>query len=258
VSIAAGILSLALGLAYSGLGVITAYELTRHSSSRGFSYFGAGFMLMAATCGPHHLAHAEHLLLHGEPASLPLLAALALGVVPGVVFILLRLEAAFGGRGDRLIGGTPLWLAAVPVVMLPAGGAVLFEGFEYAKAHGFHLGGVAPNLVLFVNYLLVGTFTARTQLARRPVLGGWSLSGVAMAGVFSTCGVTHLVAGLATAPDIHTLTLDNLGVPASLFFLYVVHRLHRDSLRDWNRAPLVGRAAPLGRRSPWAAAEPSS
>ena len=54
---------------------------------------------------------------------------------------------------------------------------------------------------------------------RRPVLGGWSLSGVAMAGGFSTCGVTHLVAGLISAPDFHTPALDDLGVPASLFFL---------------------------------------
>ena len=47
--------------------------------------------------------------------------------------------------------------------------------------------------------LFVGLFTARTQLARRPVLGGWSLSGVAMSGVFVTCGVAHLVAGVLTA-----------------------------------------------------------
>ena len=50
--------------------------------------------------------------------------------------------------------------------------------------------------------------------------------------------------------------LDNVGVPASFYFLWAVHRLHSDSLRDWNRRPLVGRAAPLGRRSPWA--EPSA
>jgi hypothetical protein len=78
-----------------------------------------------------------------------------------------------------------------------------------------------------------------------------------MAGVFSTCALTHLMAGLTTEPNVHTLALDNLGVPASIFFLYVVHRLHRSSLRDWNRTPLVGRAAPRGRPSPWAA-EPSA
>jgi hypothetical protein len=252
VSVAAGVLSLALGLAYTGLGAITAYELARHSGSRGFSYFGAAFLAMAATCGPHHLAHAEHLLLGHEHASTAMLAALVLGTPAGVMFIVLRAEAAFGGRGDRLIAGGSRWLAPSVALMTCAAGAIVFESVEYARDHGFQLAGVAPNLVLFVNYTLVGIFTARTQLARRPVLGGWSLSGTAMAGVFATCAITHLVAGLTTTPDLHTLTLDNVGVPASIFFLYVVHRLHRRSLNDWNRAPLVGRAAPLGRRSPWA------
>ena len=36
-----------------------------------------------------------------------MLAALALGVVPALIFIALRLEAAFGGRGDRLIAQQP-------------------------------------------------------------------------------------------------------------------------------------------------------
>jgi hypothetical protein len=253
VSLAAGLLSLALGLAYTGLGAITAYELARHSGSRGFSYFGAAFLLMAATCGPHHLAHAVHLLLEHEPASTALLASLVLGAPAGVTFVLLRLEAAFGGRGDRLIRGGSLALATIVAVMGCAAGAIVFESVEYAGDNGLHLAGVVPNLVLFVNYALVGIIAARTQFARRPVLGGWSLSGAAMAGVFATCAITHLVAGLTTVPDLHTLTLDNLGVPASIVFLYVVHRLHRRSLRDWNRAPLVGRAAPLGRRSPWTA-----
>jgi hypothetical protein len=254
VTIVAAVLSLALGLAYTGLGVITAIELWRHSGSRGFSFFGAAFLLMAATCGPHHLMHAIH-LFGGERASTPFVTSLLLGTPAGVVFILLRVEAAFGGRGDRLIAGTPAWLATIPWVALAAAGGTLFEGFEYAADHGFQLAGFAPNLVLFVNYGLVGIFTVRTQFARRPVLGGWSLSGVSMAAVFSTCALTHMIAGLTTVPNVHTLALDNVGVPASIFFLYVVHRLHRSSLRDWNRTPLVGRAAPLGRRSPWAATE---
>ena len=49
-----------------------------------------------------------------------MLAALALGAVPAVVFIALRLEAAFGGRGDRLVRSTPLSLAALPPVMAAA------------------------------------------------------------------------------------------------------------------------------------------
>jgi len=254
----AGVLSLLTGLAYTGLGVITAYELARHRRSRGFSHFGAGFLVMAATCGPHHLAHALHYFSYGESANTPMVAALAIGLAPGVVFILLRVEAAFGGRGDRLVLGSPLWLGIVPALMAIASGATVFEAFELAGERGIALAGLAPNLVLLVNYALVGIFTARTQFARRPVLGGWSLSGVAMSGVFLTCGVSHLVAGLTTTPDVHTLALDNLGVPASFYFLWVVHRLHRASLRDWNRAPLDGRAAPRGRRSPWAASESSA
>jgi hypothetical protein len=58
-------------------------------------------------------------------------------------------------------------------------------------------------------------------------------------GVFVTCGVSHLVAGLTTATDWRTL--------------WVVHRLHNHSLRDWNRRPLVGRSSQQSRPSPWAA-----
>jgi hypothetical protein len=258
VTLAAGILSLLTGLAYTGLGVITAWELARDRGRRGISYFGAGFLAMAATCGPHHLVHALHFLLAGAPAPGPLVGALAVGVVPGLIFIALRVEAAFGGRGDRLIPGSPLWLGIATGAMLAVIGATLFEAVELARDAGFWLGALAPNLILAANYLLVGVFTARTQHARRPVLAGWSLSGVAMSGVFVTCGASHLVAGLTTEPNVHTLTLDNLGVPASFFFLWVVHRLHTASLRDWNRAPLVGRPAPRGRRSPWAAEQARS
>ncbi len=154
---------------------------------------------------------------------------------------------------DRLRQGVPRMNVAAGLLSVALGLAYTGLGWITALELVRHsAAAIAPNVVLFANYMLVGFFTARTQFARRPVLGGWSLSGVAMAGVFTTCGVTHLVAGLTTRPDIQTLTLPNLGVPASIFFLYVVHRLHRRSLRDWNRAPLVGRAAPLGRRSPWA------
>ena len=50
-----GILALVTGLAYTALAAVTAYELIRHRA-RGFSHFGVAFLVMAATCGPHHLA----------------------------------------------------------------------------------------------------------------------------------------------------------------------------------------------------------
>ncbi len=49
----AGILSLATDIAYTLLGAIAVYELGRHSARRGFSHFGAAFVLMTFTCGPH-------------------------------------------------------------------------------------------------------------------------------------------------------------------------------------------------------------
>lgn len=246
----AAIVALLTGLAYTGLGVITAYELIRHRRTRGFSHFGGAFLIMALTCGPHHLVHAWRHLVAGEPAHAPMVAGLLLGLAPGLLFVSLRTEAVFGGRGDRLIAGTPLWLAVLPCAAAAALGATLWEAFRHTG--DVDLRSLLPNVVLGVNYALVGLFTARTQLARRPVLGGWSLSGVAMSGVFITCGVSHLLAGLLTGAHVWNVALDNLGVPASMYFLWAVHRLHRSSLRDWNRQPLVGRSAPLGRRSPWA------
>ncbi len=251
-TLAAGILALLTGIAYTGLGVITGYELIRHRRTRGFSHFGGAFLVMAFTCGPHHLVHAWRHLVAGEVAHAPMLAGLMIGLAPGLTFIALRTEAAFGGRGDRLILRTPLWMSVLPCAVAAALGATLWEAFRHSGPMDVDLRSLIPNIFLGVNYFLVGLFTARTQLARRPVLGGWSLSGVAMSGVFVTCGVSHLVAGVLTDGHVWSAALDIIGVPASFYFLWAVHRLHRSSLRDWNRQPLVGRAAPLGRRSPWA------
>ena len=205
-TIGAGILALLTGLAYSGLGVIAVIELGRNRKTRGFSYLGGAFALMAATCGPHHLVHAEHHLLWGEAVTGPMLGALFIGFVPGGIFVLLRIEAAFGGRGDRFLNGTPWWLAALPWLVAAAIGAIVWEAT--GDARGLNTASVIANSLLFVNYLIVGVLVLRTQLARRPGLGGWSVSGLSMGGVFVTCGVAHLVAGLATPADWHTLLFD--------------------------------------------------
>jgi hypothetical protein len=182
-----------------------------------------------------------------------MLAAMAIGAIPAVIFIALRLEAASGGRGDRLVRGGALF-AAVPWAMTAVAGATVWETTRHAAAIDVDLRSLVPDAILFVNYVLVGFFTARAQLARRPLLNGWSLSGVAMSGVFMTCALSHLVAGLLTGSNPVGMLFDNVGVPASFYFMWAAYRLHRDSTRDWNRRPLVGRAAPLGRRSPWAEA----
>ena len=140
-----GILALVTGLAYTALGAVTAYELIRHRA-RGFSHFGLAFLVMAATCGPHHLAHAYRHLIAGEAAHGPHVAALTLGLAPAVIFIALRVEALFGGRGDRLLVRTPWWLQGLPVLMAAAAGATLWEGLRHADAHGVDLRALIPNL----------------------------------------------------------------------------------------------------------------
>jgi hypothetical protein len=251
--IVTGILALATGIAYTALGVIAVVELVRHRRDRGFSHFGLSFAVMAFTCGPHHLVHAYRHLVLGEPAHGPMLAAMALGAVPAVVFISLRLEAAFGGRGDRLVRNSTAF-PLLPWAMMAVASATLWEALRHASRMDIDARALVPNVILFVNYCLVGYFTARTQLARRPLLDGWSLSGTAMSAVFLTCALSHLVAGLVTGSNPAGVLFDNVGVPSSIYFMWAVYRVNKDSERDWNRRPLVGRAAPLGRRSPWAEA----
>jgi hypothetical protein len=47
------------------------------------------------------------------------------------------------------------------------------------------------------------------------------------------------------------LPFDLLGIPASIYFLWIVKRVHNDSVVDWNRRPLVGAAATPDRSAPW-------
>ena len=252
-NLAAGLLALLTGIAYTGLGAITAWDLATLRRSRGHSHFGLGFLLMAATCGPHHLVHATHLLFEGHQATWPLVAALAIGLPPGAIFTLLRLEALLGGRGDRFVAGTPGALAVLPGLLAAATGATVLGAAQAAGAPdgAAAWAGLLADGFLAAAYLVTGLIVLRTQLARRPGLGGWSVSGVAMGGVFLTCGVSHLAAGLTTPAELHTLAFDLPGVPAAAFFLWVVYQLNRRSLNDWNRRPLVGRAARHSRPAPW-------
>ena len=145
-------------------------------------------------------------------------------------------------------------IGLLPSAMALAAGATAFAAVSSAAAPagGWGWAGLAANLFLCAAYMITGKIVFNTQVARRPGLGGWSVSGLAMAGVFFTCGVSHAVAGFATPVEWHTLMFDLPGVPAAAYFLWAVHQLHRSSLNDWNRRPLVGRAGRHGRPAPWA------
>jgi hypothetical protein len=61
----------------------------------------------------------------------------------------------------------------------------------------------------------------------------------------------HVIHALSFGSHSATLPFDLLGVPASIYFLWVVKRVHRDAVVDWNRRPLVGIAGTPDRSSPW-------
>jgi hypothetical protein len=262
-----GIGNLLIGAAYSGLGLLSAWEAIRQYSERGLSRFGLGFSLMAASCGPHHLVHGW-CVLHGGVVAAPMLAATLIGLPAGVVFVWLRVEAALGGRGDRTIAGGSQSIATLAVAFAIAVGGLAGWSLAHLPRFGFGLamcttlglsivGQTAPRLVFLCNvlvtvaYAMVGWYLITTQLRRHIASQVWSLSGIALAAVFPTCALMHLLHALTSAADTVTLPFDLLGVPASIYFLWVVKQVHADSVVDWNRRPLVGVAAAPDRPSPW-------
>jgi hypothetical protein len=126
-------------------------------------------------------------------------------------------------------------------------------GMNQAAPHTIDVisGVFITNVFVAVAYALVGWFLFRTQVRRRPVAGGWSLSGLALAGIFPTCALMHLMYAMTSQGGWHSAPFDLLGVPSAVYFLWVVHRLYRESLIDWNRRPLVGDRGMPSRPSPW-------
>ena len=237
---AVAIVNLVLGVAYTGYGVMTAAEMKRDWRTLGFSHFGAAWVLMAFTCGPHHLAHGIHLLVEGRDGGLLDLVSVVVGLPVGVIWLLLRIEAFAGGRGDRFIPGTPVWLSAAPTV---AGVYVtaLFAAALGVRGFDLRLGTmVVANAALVVIYMAIGWFVLCTQLRNHGPMRGWSLSGLSLSAVFPTCALMHAVWVVYDMsgtyhPDVHGAVIDVLSIPAGLYFLWVVRGLYSDSLRDWNR-----------------------
>jgi hypothetical protein len=233
------VLNLVLGLVYTSYGLMTIIDLKRGWRSMGVSHFGLAWIAMAFTCGPHHLEHAMHILAGGRQAGPLDLVAVLVGLPAGATWFLLRLEALGGGRGDRLIAGTPRWVGALRPVSA-AYGAVALAATVWVLRSGGHLDPrITPNILLLGLYGLIGYYLLRTQLANRDALGGWSVSGLSLSVVFPTCGLMHASFAVYAVThrydvDGHGLSIDWLSVPAALYFVWVVRALHRGDLTDWN------------------------
>jgi hypothetical protein len=239
---ATAVLNIILGLVYTSYGTMTAVEMVRDRRRLGFSHFGAAWIAMAFTCGPHHWVHGIHLGLEGRTAGVLDLVAVLVGVPAGVTWFVLRVEAFRGGRGDRFISGTPHWLMALPTLGGVYVTAVVAAAIGVGVATPEELAVVIPNLLLVVLYSAIGYYLIRTQLANRRSLGGWSVSGLALSIVFPTCAAMHAVYAFYALTgtyglDWHGVTIDWIAVPAAVYFLWVVQALYRGTFRDWNGAP---------------------
>lgn len=243
---AVGVLNLVLGTVYTCYGLMTIVDLRRGWATRGPSHFGFAWLAMAFTCGPHHLDHAAHVLLSDRPGGGLDVLAVVVGVPAGVSWFLLRVEAMFGGNGDRFIRGTPRWLMIAPVLGAVFTAVLLTSLGTITRGNALDP-RILPNIALLVLYGAIAFVLTSTQLRNHQVTGGWSLSGVSLAAVMFTCGYMHTVhAAYAQTGfydvDIHGLTIDVLAIPAAVYFLWVVLSLHRGSVRDWN-ATQVGASA---------------
>lgn len=265
-----GLGNLLIGAAYSALGLLSLWEALSQYRYRGLSRFGLGFTVMAASCGPHHLVHGW-CVLQGGMVTMPMLAITLVGLPAGLIFCGLRLEAMAGGRGDRtVLAGPPALVALATVCIatvavlatlalatrpLPASAMCTVLGLQVVTSTGPAFSSLVfiTNLAAAAAYMMVGWYLAVTQVRRYVARQQWSLSGLALTAVFPTCAFMHVIHALTLGAHSATLPFDLLGVPASIYFLWVVKRVHRDSVVDWNRRPLAGVAGTPERSSPWSA-----
>lgn len=242
---AVAITNLILGTAYTGYGVLTLIDLKRGWATLGFSHFGVAWVGMAFTCGPHHLVHGYHVAVEGRAGGLLDLAGVLIGLPVGVTWLVLRIEAFLGGRGDRFISGTPFWLRAMPTVAAVYVALLIMRTLQTTGKRFVLPSMMVPNLLLLVIYSTIGYYLLRTQLGNHEPLGGWSVSGCSLTAVFPTCGIMHAIWVLYGATglyafDVHGFAIDWLSVPAGLYFLWVVRGLYHGSLEDWNRGEEEG------------------
>lgn len=236
---ATGGVNVAMGAAYLAIGVLVLVDLARGWRGRGVSQMGLALVALAFTCGPHHLDHGLHLLADPGRAAPVELLTVVVGLPAGWAFAVLRVEAFMGKPGDREIAGTPEWVALLPAIGAMQLAVIVAATSNSGQAIGFDQ-AVIPNLALVALYVAIAVVLLRTQLETHRATASWSLSGLALTGIFITCAPMHAVLAFYVATgrygaDAHLLVIDWVGIPAAAYFLWVVRRLSSGGLHDWNR-----------------------
>lgn len=240
--------NIVLGVAYLALGVIVLLDLHRQRSERGVWQMGAALAALCFTCGPHHVVHGVHVGFEHQPAGRLDLVTVLVGLPPGILFLWLRAEALTGGRGDRLVAGTPGWVQALPVATGAYVGALLFVGLGLmVRAEQLSVDGLI-GLTTFALFSTIAVVLVRTQVRNRPALGGWSLSGLGLTAVFMTCASMHAAVAMEAAAgvrplDVHMVVVDVGVIAAAGWFLQVVRSLTRAAGDECATGPATAAAA---------------
>lgn len=233
-----GILNIVLGLLYVSFGMLTVSELRRHWGDRGPSPFALAWAAIFFTCGPHHLEHGMHVLVDRTAGGADLVTVV-FGLAPGLAFLALRTEELHGGRGDRLLSGRvgrlfiPIFVVSLVSILVANIAGAIAIGATITLA-------LLPNFLLLVVYVAIAVTAGATQLHNQHSTGQWSLAGTSLTGVFITCAAMHAAWIMYVATGVyqvhgHLYVIDLLGIPAGVYFLWVIHGLARGDLGDWNQ-----------------------
>ncbi len=254
---------LAIGLIAILFALLALVESLRSACLAAHRRFGLALSTLAATAAAHYVIAG---LTGGDRAQGsvgPRFVAVALALLPVAVFFWLRVEAYFDGAGDRFLDGKPAWILLLPSLVAGVAGAVLVTAWmnpppimPESTALGLRWLAVLPSILLVGTSIAVGWSLMRGQQTRHAVLGGWSMSGLAVTLIFPTSAVAYATQILTVRPTLLSSAIDWLGVPAAAWFWRECRRLTGVGRRSAMRHTVTVPAGQAKRPAPWATTDP--
>jgi len=263
VSWAVGLLHLAIGLMAIVLASLALVESIRSSRLTAHRHFGLALSALVTTAAAHYIVIGLDRSGPGQGAIGAQLTAAGLALLPVAVFLWLRVEAYLDGPGDRFLDGKPIWIPVLPSGVAGVTGAVLAIAWmhppavagSWSNAVALRWLAVLPSILLVATSIAIGWSFLRGQQTRHAVLGGWSLSGLAVTLIFPTSAVSYATQALTVRPTLARSVVDWLGVPAALWFWYECRRLTGTVERSARRRTVTVPAQHARRPAPWAATD---
>lgn len=256
------LLHLGVGCIALLLAALAAVESTRSARLASHRRFGLALSALGIATAAHYGYAAFARPDQAQAAEPAHVAAIAILLLPVAVFFWLRAEAYLDGPGDRFHEGRPGWVMLLPGAVSCAAGAVLITAWmnpplspSGSEDVALRWLSVLPTILVAATSLAIGWSLMRGQQTRRAVLGGWSLSGLAVTLIFPTSAVAYATHALTVRPTLMGSLVDWLGVPATLWFWRECRRLTGTAERMADRQTVTVPAQRSMRPAPWAASD---